>query len=219
MRIRIGNTWLAAGGRQSPVDLSVNGQQVIEDAQFFGALAATYYGRGKRSTELTFTVEREHGSLKDAEVFLLTHWADLPRSGDVVVECGIGDDTQSVALKGAVLESMPQGIYRGRSTRVTYTLRGGLISTDSIPAGGDVDEDVVRRGTVDIGSAATEVEVSFDNAMTGTPTVVATVVTPEGGDIIACTIESGSVSTDGFTAKLSFPTPDSTYKLSYVAIL
>src|SRR5690606_37793116 len=129
--------------------------------------------RGKRSTELTFTVAREHTSLKDAEVFLHTHWADLPRSGDVVVECGAGDDTQNVALEGAVLETMPQGIYRGRETRVTYTLRGGLVTTDSIPEGGDVDEDVVRRDTVDSDSAATEVEVTFDNAMTGTPTVVA----------------------------------------------
>lgn len=219
MKIRIGNTWLASGGLEAASDVSVNGQQAVDDAAFFRALAATFYARGQRRTEITFSVEREHGSLKDAEVFLLTHWGDLPEGGDVVFTCGEGADTQNVALLGAVLEAMPQGVYRGRSTRVSYTIRGGLPTTDSIPGGGEVDDDVTRRGTVAIPDAATEVDVVFANAMSGTPTVVASIVSPVGGDILTCTIEAGSVSAAGFTAKLSFPAPGATYQLSYIAIL
>jgi len=219
VRIRIGNTWLAAGGLEAASEVSINGEQVVDEVAFFRALARTVYARGNRRTQISFTVEREHGSLRAAEVFLLTHYGSLPTEGDVVFVCGEGTDTQNVALLGAVLEAMPQGIYRGRSTRVTYSVAGGIPTTDSIPDDEEIDEAVTRRDTVPIDQDATEVAVVFTNPMTGTPTVVANVVAPDGAEILTCQIEKGSVSSAGFTAKLSFPAPSDAYELSYVAIL
>lgn len=219
MRIRINDIYLTGDFLELPRGLAVNGQQVVDEVQFFRAIAASYFGRGNRSLAISWSIERTHDSVKEAQVFLLTHYKDLPNEGDVVFECGFPGDTQNVVLADAVLEAVAQGAHSGRCTVFSYTLRGGQPSTDIIPGDVEVDEDVTRRSTVAIGSGETSVDVGFANAMTGTPTVVAVVVTPDGGDQIFCTVTESSISASGFSAVLSGPAPGSGYKLSYIAIL
>lgn len=198
--------------------MQLNGEQIVDEAGFFRAVADTFFARGRRRTNLAFTVERTFDTVRQAQAFALTHYNDLPDDGDVVVTCGEGEDVQGVGLSSAVLAACAVERILGVSVRVRYEIVGGAWTTDVTP-GEEPDDDVIRRGTVDIDEAATEVAVTFATAMTGTPTVVATVVTPEGGDILACTLEGDSISSTGFTALLSFPAPGSTYKLSYIAIL
>lgn len=218
MKVRINDTWLARGGREGTSNVAFNGTQVIQEAQFFRAQAAKWFARGNRSSSFSFSVARTHGSTRDAEEFLFTHRDNLPHSGDLVITCGLPGDELDIAFPGAVLEGVSAG-YRGPTTFFTYTFRCGLPETDSIPAGGEVDEEVTRRGTVAIGAGETSVEVEFPNAMTGTPVVVASILTPDSGDQIFATIREDSVSASGFTADLSGPTPGGDYKLSYIAIL
>lgn len=218
MRIQFAGLWLAAGGLEGVSGLQLNGEQIVDEGGFFRAVAETFFARGRRRTTLAFSVERSFNTLRQAQAFVLTHYGDLPDQGDVVVTCGEGDDVQGVGLSDAVLATCAIEAMRGTSVRVRYELRGGAWTTDVSP-GEEPDDDVIRRGTVALAESATEVEVTFSTAMSGTPTVVASVVTPEGGDILTCTIEDGSISSTGFTAKLSFPAPGATYKLSYIAIL
>lgn len=226
MRIRIGNTWLASGGREAAAELSVNGQQAVDEPAFFRALAATFYARGRASTAISFVVSREHASVRDAEVFLLMHWAELPKEGTVLFVCGTGDDTQSVSLAGAVLEAMPLGTYLGRSTRVAYTVRGGVPTSDLVPGPDpyptpepEEESAVTRRATVAIPAGVSELAVEFVNAMTGTPTVIPVMVMADGAEIVSCWLKAGSVSATGFTVGFSVPVPGADYQLSYHAIL
>lgn len=217
MRIKFANIWISGGGLEGPSGLSVNGDQVIDDAQFFRALATTHYARGNDSTSISFSVEREHASTKAAEVYVLMHRKNLPKEGDCVFYCGAPGDEQEVALIGAVL-STTGGSYLGRSTRLTYTIQGGLPQTDSIPEGEEIDPEVTRRGTVSIGNGANTVSVTF-STMAGVPYVVPTVYCPSGGDSIWATVVDGTVTNSGFDAILSGPTPNGDYKLGYIAIL
>lgn len=217
MRIKFANLFLSNGGLEGPSGLSVNGDQVIDDAQFFRALASVFYARGNDSTSVSFTVTREHASEKAAEVYVLTHRKNLPKEGDLVFYCGFPGDEQQVALLGAVLAGTSAS-YLGRTSRLSYTLQAGLPETDSIPEGEEIDEDVTRRGKVSIADGASTVSVTF-STMTGTPYVVATVYHPSGGDQIFATIQEDSITSSGFSAKLSGPVPSGDYKLGYVAIL
>lgn len=217
MRISIAGVFLANGGREGPGGFSVNGEGQVDEAQFFRALASTFYHRANESTRVSFTVHREHADEKAAEVFVLTHRSLLPKEGDVRFYCGFEGSEQEVLLRDAVLTGS-NGVYLGRSSRFNYTLVGGVPETDSIPAGVELDESVTRRGTVNIASGATSVAVTF-STMTSTPTAVATVYSPSGGDQIFATIDQSTVTASGFTARLSGPTPSADYKLGYVAIL
>lgn len=218
MKITFANHVLAPGDLEGVKGLSVNGEQLIDEAAFFRALATTYYARGNEKTEISFTVTREHASLKLAEVFVLMLRRNLPREGDCVITCGFTGDEQKVALLDAVL-APTQARYSGRSSIVTYTLLGGLPETDEIPNEEEIDPDVTRRGTVALGNGVTSASVAFLTAMTGAPYVTCNVVCPSGGDAIFATIVDGTVSASGFDVILSGPTPAATYKLSYHAIL
>lgn len=217
MRIKFANLFLSNGGLEGPSGLSVNGEQVIDDAGFFRALATVYYARGNDSTSVSFTVTREHASEKAAEVYVLTHRKNVPKEGDLVFYCGFPGDEQQVALLGAVLAGT-SAVYLGRTSRLTYTLQGGLPETDSIPEGEEIDDDVTRRGKVSIGNGAATVSVTF-STMTGAPYVTCNVYCPSGGDAIFATVVDGSITSSGFDVILSGPTPNGDYKLGYVAIV
>lgn len=217
MRIKFADLWLSGGGLEGSSGLSVNGDQVIDDAQFFRALATKHYARGNDSTAVSFTVAREHASEKAAEVYVITHRKNLPKEGDLIFYCGFPGNEQQVALLGAVLSSTSAD-YIGRTSFLTFTLLGGLPQTDSIPEGEEIDEEVTRRGTVNIADGATTVSVTY-STMTGAPYVTVTVYAPSGGDAIFGTVVDGSITSSGFDVILSGPTPNGDYKLGYIAIL
>lgn len=218
MKITFANHVLAPGDLEGVQGLSVNGEQLIDEAAFFRAIATTYYARGNDKTEISFSVTRQHASIKLAEVYVLMLRRNLPKEGDCVITCGFTGDEQKVALLGAVL-APTQARYIGRTSIVSYTILGGLPETDTIPDEEEIDPEVTRRGTVAIANGATSVSVAFLTAMSGAPYVTCNVICPSGGDAIFATIVDGTVTASGFDAILSGPTPSADYKLSYHAIL
>lgn len=218
MKITFANHVLAPGGLEGVQGLSVNGEQIIDEAAFFRAIAATYYARGNEKTEISFTVARDHGSIKQAEVFVLMLRRNLPREGDCVITCGLPGDEQKVALLDAVL-APTQARYKSSTSFVTYTILGGLPETDEIPDGEEIDPDVTRRGEVSIPGGVLTHAVVFLNPMAGTPTVTCNVMSPSGGDGIFAWPIKGTISATGFTVGLSGPTPSADYELSFIAIL
>jgi hypothetical protein len=206
-------------GRVGPFDMSVNGQQVVDEVEFFRALRKAFYGRGLRSVEFGFSVQRFFASLARAEAFFFTGYNDLPDEGDLVLGCGEGDaDAQNVGIVGAVLDSCDATRLQGTVVVVRYRFRGGRFTTDVSP-GPEPDEDVIRRGTVNIADAATSKAVVFSSVMSGVPVVACNLVMPTtGGDAIFATIIEDTVTTAGFTVAFSGPVPSGSYKLNYIAI-
>lgn len=218
MKVNFANHVLVAAGIEGVKGLSVNGEQQIEEADFFRAAAAVFYGRGNEKSEISFSVARDHGSVKLADLYALTRRKNLPREGDLVITCGFPGDEQVIFFPNAVLG--PSNIRLIGQTSITaYVFMAGLPDTDTIPDEGEVDPDVTRRSTVAIANAATSGSVAFLNAMSGAPTVTCSVVCPSGGDAIFATIVDGSVTATGFNYVLSGPTPSADYKLAYIAIL
>lgn len=226
MRITIESTLLADGTLLAPHSgLAVNGQQLVDDAQFFRAANATYFARGNAGVLLQFGVNRLFSSVRRAEAFALTHFDGLPKSGLVACECGEEGDTETAYLRDAVLESAAITGYRGCSVQVQYTIRGSRFESDvpeeEIPGEPDDAEGefiVLRRGKVNIANGAKTVDVVFSAPLSVVPIVSPTVSRPAGGDAIWATVDEDSVTVNGFTASLSGAAPDGNYKLHYIAV-
>jgi hypothetical protein len=144
MKVRIGSTWLAPGGFAATQGIRINGQQITQEVEFFRAITRQFYPRKNRAVAVSFSVTRTHGSLREAEAFILTHYNSLPDSGDVYFYCGTDSDLQIVTLPGAVLDAVDDGSIIGTSSRFSYTVRGGALVTDITP-GPDPDMSNIRR--------------------------------------------------------------------------
>ncbi len=227
MRISIETTLLAdpslALGRVGPSRLSLNGQQIIDEAEFFRAAMPTYFTRGSAGVVLQFSVQRFFSTIKKAEAFALLHFGAIPLSGLVTCICGESGDQQTIYLRNAVVESVPVS-HSGTVVTVQYTIKGGAFEGDippeEIPGDPDTGESFItmRRGKVAIAANATSVVVTFSSPLSSVPVVLPHVSRPAGGAEIGCTLDEDSVTVNGFTVQLDGPTPDNTYKLNYTAI-
>ena len=82
-----------------------------------------------------------------------------------------------------------------------------------------VDTTTIQRGTVALGSALASKAIAFTTPFTAAPTTVLAWLLPiTGGAIIECAVLSDSITTAGFTAAFGAATPDTTYKLSWLAL-
>lgn len=239
MRISIESTLLAdpnlAKGRMGPSGLSLNGQQIVEEAQFFLAAAATFFARENAGTVLQFSVERLFSTVGAAEVFILTHQGNLPRRGTVSAVCGLGESEfsaefggeefrgQAVFLRNAVLESAVITKYEGAAVTVQYTIKGGLWTTDvppEVPGETEDAEDfiVMRRGKVPVGSGEHTIAVAFSAPLSGVPVVKADIIGPTGSDAIGGHVLLDTITNAGFTYKADAATPNDDYELHYIAV-
>ena len=228
MQIKIETTVLAdadlAVGRVGPSGLTLNGTQIVDEAEFFRAASPTYFVRGGAGVALTFSVTRFFSSVRAAEAFALLHFGEIPREGLVTVTAGEEGDTQVLYLRGAALDGFIVPGTRGTCVVVQYTLRGGLwesdIPSEEIPGDPDNGEEVImmRRGSVAITDGASSVVVTFSSPLSAAPVVTCTVSRPAGGDAIWPIVREDTISTSGFTADLSGAVPDGTYKLKYLAV-
>jgi hypothetical protein len=226
MRIVFETTWLAPGGVQAADGVRVNGQQIVDDADFFRAAASAFYPRGNLAVSLQFVTHWTFNTAKLAEVFALTHIALLPMGpgdlGVVQITCGNAPDTQLVYMNNAVLESARIVSVRGSSVDVEYVIRGPFFQTDvppDVPGYPDPGELtlVYRRGTVALTNGATSQAIVFSTPVSTTPVVVCNVNGVSGSAAIFGRILSDTVSTTGFTVEFSAAIPDGTYTLTYWA--
>jgi hypothetical protein len=202
--------------------VTVNGQLVYEKVDIIRAAAARFFSRGNKSGSLQFAASRKFDTLKDAQVFILTHFSLLPEVAMTEIICGGGgEDPQSVYFLNAVLSGSPQGIYEGLMVVVQYTIEFGTVTTEFPPEFLIGDPDVViKRGQEAIGSAAESGAVVFAEAFPAghVPIVIATVAKPSGsGSNIFATIRDDLTSELGFTYELDGPTPDENHKLNWIA--
>lgn len=226
MRITFETTQLAspdlALGRV-PFGLTLNGEQIVDDAQFFRAAAASVFARGNLGTVLQFSVTRLFSTEKAAEVFALTHAGAVPLEGLVTAVCGETGDQQTVYLEGAVLQAVAVQSVRGSSVVVQYTIRGGIWTTDvpdEIPGESEASEDfiVMRRAKVPVAAAVDEVVVVFSAPLAAAPVVKAELYGPTGSAAIGGQVLIDTITVNGFTYKCDAETPNDDYELHYIAV-
>jgi hypothetical protein len=215
MKIKFNSLWLAGGLMEGTNGLALSGAQVVDSAALFRAVDQKFFARGNRSESISFTVSRSHGSIKAAQLFLVSHYKDLPNEGDLFFYCGFEGDEQIVTLEGAVLASVSRN-YNGETTFFTYNILGGVYRTDITP-GPDPDPDNMRIANTPVDEGAAELEITFSSPMTGTPICNPTMRSPDGADAVFCWTKKGSESADGFTVVFSAPIPGSGYEVSWTA--
>lgn len=223
MRILLETTLLADAAAGAPHrGLTVNSQQIVDEANFVRSANAAFYARENRSVRLQFGVEWQLGSIRDAEAFVLLHEASVPREGLLTCSCGQPGAEQLVYLRDCVVESV-QLSYVGVSVHAQYSLVGAKFEGDVPPAiiPGDPEpaeeNPVKRRGKQAIAAGAASVAVAFSAPLSGVPTLAFAVSRPTGGQRIDAVLCEETVTINGFTVELSAPTPDASYVLHYVA--
>lgn len=218
MRIRLDSSTLCDGSPLAPWQLSINGVLIVDEEHFYRAAAASFFPRGNRSTVLSLTVDESFDTAAEAFRYALLRPSTVPASGVLAVDLS---DGSALYLPDAACESVaPQP--SGCSCRTTYTLKGGLFTTDvpadlpgTVDAGGAL---VIRRASVPIAAGAESVTVTFSAPLSAVPTVTASISRPSGSPTMGCSVRSDSVTAAGFVADLSAPTPDTTYRLDYLAV-
>jgi hypothetical protein len=217
MKIRFGSTWLASGNVESAAGVAINGTQINDEQQFYRALAAVFRARGGRSITLTFYVTRRFDTLREAQRFSFEHFDQLPQQESLYYYLGTDADSEIVRFDGAVIDGC-SAVPSGCTAQVQYSFRAGRPNYDSPPPSyTEPDADMIKRDVVTIDSGDDEVVVTFSVPFSGTPVIVTTMQIPAGGDRITAEVVDGTVSSSGFTAKLSAVTPGVGYKLSWIA--
>jgi hypothetical protein len=167
MRVSLNSVWLTNDGTADlqswtdAHDVLINGQQVVQDAQFLRAVAAQPLARGNAVNVLQFSVTRQHASVADAAAYVLTAFGTFPSSGAAQIICGASGENVIACTFTAVLQEMPKCTFRGARSDTTFVLRGGLITTSAPLAANGVDGGAFgnvyaypQGGTVDGGNAA-----------------------------------------------------------------
>jgi hypothetical protein len=167
MRISLNNVWLTNDGATElqvwtdAHEVLLNGEQVVQDAQFLRAVAAQPLARGNAVNVLQFSVTRQHVSVAEAAAYVLTAFGSLPASGTAQIICGASGESLLTCTFDAVLQEMSKGTFRGTRSDTTFVLRGGLITMAAPLAVNGVDgaafETVYgypQGGSVDGGSLA-----------------------------------------------------------------
>ena len=145
MRISLNNVWLTNDGTvdlqswTDAHDVSLNGRQVVQDAQFLRSVSAEPLARGNQVNRLQFTVTRQHVSVAEAAAYVLTAFSSLPQSGTAAVVCGASGEALLSCSFAAVLEEMPKASFLGTRSDTTFVLRGGLIAMGVPLAANGVD--------------------------------------------------------------------------------
>src|SRR2546426_971524 len=202
----------AADGFQS--GLSLNGRQIVQEAQFLRAAQAAFYARHNRSVTLSFTVVRVFTSVSAAEQFFLGHYATLT-DGPATLTCRCANtdgSTTDVLIQNAVLDSVSQPSYTGAVVRVSYIFRAPAITALYAPAP-DAD---VRTFSFAIPNGVNTFAVT-GLALPSVPARVfgLTVRKPSGGLQLAATVQTGTITTDGFVVWLTGSTDASGYFLDF----
>lgn len=204
------DTYRAAG-------VSVNGRQVVQEANFLRAATASLFARKNRSIQLSFSVQRTFGTIRACEEFVLNHHNTLVDSGTLTARVGLNTESPyDVLLQNAVLEAVSFPRYTGVAAEVQYQFRAPKVSGIVYSPPPDAD---MRTGTLSINngvSTQTFTGLAFPSAPLR---VLAIVVKPLNGAQIFATVVDGTLTTDGFRVDFDATIPAAGYKLNYLAVL
>lgn len=110
-------------------DFKIVNERLVEAARFLRAESGAFYDRKNRATLVTFAVTRLHGSVRDAELFLLAHELQVPGSGRVTFTARTEDGREVARHLDAAIVGVTESRYVGQSTYHSYAIKGGRLLT------------------------------------------------------------------------------------------
>lgn len=222
MKFILGGIELTDWDSHPAMNVSVNGQSVTEVMDIVRAAAARFFSRGNQRISIQFTVRREFATLRECQVYLLTHFSLLPKFAPLQIICGgNGETAQDCFMQNAVLSASPVGNFGGVEAIVQYVIEGGEITTDVPPGFLIGGEELIARGSEDLAAEVDFKAVVFDAAFPpGTEVIVTPVVAkPSGsGSNLFATLREDLTDVNGFTVEFNGNTPDANHKLKWIAI-
>ncbi len=130
MLISIGEYDLCDGtfaGGVAASDLRLRFTRGIEVVQPLGEDDPVTFDRGTRRLDLSFTIHRNHASIKDAELFIGNHENAVPQTGAIKLTIGIFGINQFIISGFLVSIQLIQQI--GSTTSHNYKIVGGVFDT------------------------------------------------------------------------------------------
>lgn len=131
MRITVGNPEFVLSDHNStaPADLRIVERRLTQVTEFVRAVDISTFDRKNKQTTITFSVTRQHASIRGAGVYMLEHATKLPNRGLVTIEAR--DTNGSLTrryLKNAMISSV-ESRQLGVSTFHSYEIVGGQMLT------------------------------------------------------------------------------------------
>jgi hypothetical protein len=219
MKVVFGTVSLTPSDVETTAGLTVNGEQVNDTAQFYRALAETFFGRGNRSATIGFSVLRIFDTARIAGRFCFEHLTLLPLQDSLYITVGDDVDNEVVRFDGAVPQAVPITVKGGVSVQVNYSFLCGLPVFNSTPANVvEPSSSMIQRINVPLTAGDTSKVITWPSAFGSLPVVSRpSVEVPDGSDWIDAWVIAGTPSTTGCTVKFNAPIPGSGYSVSLVA--
>lgn len=124
-----GKITLASGGKQSPQNLRINGQRVVQIAEYPRATSAEPFARKNHRTTVTFTVTQEYSDLDVAGAAVVeAHGVSYERGSLLIIAQGQAGTSANRWVTKAVIQTIDVQ-QRGIAVDKSYTIIGGAIST------------------------------------------------------------------------------------------
>lgn len=127
MRVAWGKISLTSTEPRLPAyGLRIGGVPAAQPAARLRAVAREVFARGNAGNEISFTVQREHRTAGDCQVYLVQHKRAMDQAGraDLALQFAGG---VKLTLASAVLTQCT-GEERGVRSVFTYTFAGGLLT-------------------------------------------------------------------------------------------
>ncbi len=107
----------------SALNLRLRFTRGIEVVQAIGAANPVTFDRGMRTLDLSFTVQRNHSSIRASELFIGNHENDVPQTGRIKLTTTGG--TIAYVENGMLVE-IQLASYIGATTTHSYRIVGGV---------------------------------------------------------------------------------------------
>lgn len=130
MKITHAGTQLTDFEDYPAMNVQLNGREVVDDAEPFDAVSK-FYDRGNQSVSLQFSARKEFSSLRESQVFFLTHFSSITKQGTCILECGGpgGGSTILLYLPDAILAATPEGVVNGLEVVHRYFIVAPKVQT------------------------------------------------------------------------------------------
>ncbi len=125
-------------------DLRLRFTRGIEVVQELGAANPVTFDRGTRTLDLSFTVQRNHASIRASELFIGNHENAVPQSGIVKLTTTLGS---TAYITNGFLVELQLASYIGTTTTHNYRIVGGLVVV-SKPVRPETLNQVISTGIV-----------------------------------------------------------------------
>ncbi len=115
----------------------------IEAVQELAAANPVTYDRGTRTSNVSFTVQRNHASIRASELFIGNHENEVPQFGLVKLTTTLGTIAY---ITNAILTDIQLASYIGTTTTHNYQIAGGVFTV--YPARPTTLNQVISTGIV-----------------------------------------------------------------------